>query len=113
MSRQASPPRGQTSPGDSPEDSKQIGHNKPRLLANWISLTGLGVMLVGIVTSLFFLLMELVSGETAPYMGIVYLLLLCCILAGMILVPFGMLIRRRKIARKAIPPLPAHPWLST
>ena len=87
-----------------PEELPRKRPNRlPELILNWASLTGIVLVVGGFITSAFFLLMEFISSESASYMGLVYLVLLFCMVAGIVLVPAGMLLQRRKLARGGAP----------
>ena len=66
---------------------------------NWVSISGIGLMLVslfggGVVTAL-----ELLAGRALPYAGILYLLCTVGIVVGFLLVPLGALIERSRRKR--------------
>jgi len=70
----------------------------PRLAYNSLSIAGAAVTLVLGVTLLFFLVLIATVGESNPYLGIfVYLVLPACLAVGVLLIPIGMLRKRRRI----------------
>ena len=72
----------------------------PRLAYNSLSIAGAAITLVLGVTLLFFLVLIATVGESNPYLGIfVYLVLPVCLAAGVLLIPIGMLRKRRRIRR--------------
>jgi nitrate/TMAO reductase-like tetraheme cytochrome c subunit len=66
---------------------------------NWLSFAGIGLLFVGFLSGGFLFAFELVSGQTTPYLGVLYLLFTVLIVAGFVLVPIGMVRTRR--ARKS------------
>jgi nitrate/TMAO reductase-like tetraheme cytochrome c subunit len=52
--------------------------------------------MLGFVSGFTLFLMDLVRGESAPYLGVLYLLFTAVIVAGFILIPAGMLLERRQ-----------------
>jgi nitrate/TMAO reductase-like tetraheme cytochrome c subunit len=72
----------------------------PRLFYNAISITGAAITLVVGVTLLSFLIVMATFGKENPYLGIfVYMVLPMLLAIGVILIPIGMLRRRRRISR--------------
>ena len=72
---------------------------------NWVSLSGMGLMLVSLFFGVLFAVQEVVSGKAAPYSGFLYVLCTVSIVLGFLLVPLGALIERwrRKGGRRARP----------
>ena len=75
----------------------------PHRLFNLTSLAGVGLILISVPSSLFFFLLELTSDASPAYVGVIYAVLLPLILLGLILIPIGMLLKRRKVRRGKIP----------
>jgi nitrate/TMAO reductase-like tetraheme cytochrome c subunit len=73
---------------------------------NWISLLGIIVVTAATVTWLVFLPITLRGGSVHPYVGIVaYLLLPGIFVIGLVLIPLGIYLRRRKLRKKGeLPP---------
>jgi nitrate/TMAO reductase-like tetraheme cytochrome c subunit len=72
---------------------------------NWLSLTGVGLVTTATVTWLFLLPITLRGEVTHPYVGIlVFLLVPAMFIAGLLLIPAGILLRRRRDHRKSIYP---------
>ena len=72
---------------------------------NWISIAGVGVMLVSLFFGVIFAVQELLSGEATPYAGMLYVLCTGGVVAGFLLVPLGALIERwrRRAGRQTRP----------
>ena len=62
---------------------------------NWLSWIGAALILLGFVSGLFFLLLEILLDQAAPYAGILYLLFTTLIATGFLLIPVGVLVRGR------------------
>jgi nitrate/TMAO reductase-like tetraheme cytochrome c subunit len=73
-----------------PEDPVGTGYYR-----NWISFSGLGLLLVGFFAGLFVFSFELLSGQAAPYLGLLYVLFIGLIVGGFMLIPAGMVLERR------------------
>lgn len=71
------------------------------LLYNWVSISGFALGIIGLITSILLFLLDLMSEESPAYLGVVFLLFLTMILMGLVLVPVGMILERRNIARGA------------
>ncbi len=73
---------------------------RPRLTRNRVTVLG-GILAVGSLASIFFiLLVEFVGGRETPYVGILlYLALPSIFVLGLVLVPVGMLMVRRRLRR--------------
>jgi len=68
---------------------------------NWISLTGVVVVTAAVVTWLVFLPITLRGANVHPYVGIVaYLLLPGIFLGGLLLIPVGVYLRRRRLRKR-------------
>ena len=96
-------------PGNSSQQGRTKNNKESRLkrkrisryLYNWLSLSGLLLITVSLFVILIVVMLEIFSGLTSSYLGIVYLFLLTSIFLGMVMVPIGMLIERRTQARGA------------
>src|SRR5512139_4000664 len=83
----------------------------PRLAYNTLSIAGAMITLVVGVTMLFFLVLIATIGESNPYIGIfVYMVLPAALFVGVLLIPIGMLRKRRRILRhvEELPPQWPH-----
>jgi len=69
----------------------------PSVYYNWISLIGTGLALVSLSIIAFLYVLDLVSTTTNPYFGIItYMILPVGVIIGLIIIPIGMLIERRR-----------------
>ena len=76
---------------------------RPGLYRNWISWIGTAIALVALANILFLLLLDLFGVQTNPYVGIIaYMILPAVLTFGVLLIPVGMLIERRR-RRKMLP----------
>ena len=71
---------------------------------NWVSVSGMGLMLISLFFGALFAVQEMFSGQAAPYSGFLYVLCTVSIVVGFLLVPLGALIERwrRKSGRRRI-----------
>ncbi len=77
---------------------------------NWISLVGVVVVTAAGVTWLVFLPITLRSGSVHPYVGIVvYLLLPGIFIAGLLLIPLGIYILKRRMRKQGLAPAQFQP----
>jgi len=85
------------------DDSKDPA--EPGYFRNWVSISGMGVMLVSLGGGGFFTALELFAGRAIPYAGIFYVLCTVGIVIGFALIPLGALIerRRRRSGRRSRP----------
>lgn len=72
-----------------------------RYLYNWLSMSGILLIIVSLLVFLTIFLIETISGITSSYLGIIYLFLHTAIFLGLIMAPVGMLIERRAQLRGA------------
>ena len=72
---------------------------------NWMSIAGAGLMLASLFGGLLFAALELFSGTSLAYAGLLYLLCTGLIVLGFLLIPAGALLerRRRKSGRRSRP----------
>src|SRR5580700_2141199 len=70
--------------------------NKPALARNSITIFGFALIFGSLASALFLLLMDLSGGERRPYLGIFYLIVPLVLIPGLVLVPFGILLERRR-----------------
>jgi len=61
---------------------------------NWVSVSGMGLMLISLFFGALFAVQEMFSGQAAPYSGFLYVLCTVSIVVGFLLVPLGALIER-------------------
>jgi len=86
-----------------------MNDRKPGLFRNRLSMAGAGLAILGAINLAFILVADLTAERPRPYMGIFYLILPVVIVLGLLLIPIGMLLerrRRRKAASAEIPPYP-------
>src|SRR5690349_2534250 len=68
---------------------------------NWISLAGVVIVTAAVVTWLVFLPITLRGANVHPYVGIVaYLVLPGIFLGGLLLIPVGIYLRRRRMRKR-------------
>jgi len=71
------------------------------LWSNWISLTGLSLLAVSLLLITTFFIFVAVTPHTNPYVDIIgYLILPAIFMAGLIIVPIGILWKRRRLRKK-------------
>ena len=83
------------------------------LSSNWVSLLGVVIVTTAAVFWLFLLPVTLRGDTTSPYIGIlVYLVLPAPFFAGLLLIPLGILLKRRREGRAHIypPEFPPLTW---
>jgi nitrate/TMAO reductase-like tetraheme cytochrome c subunit len=82
----------------------------PRLYKNMISLVGMAIALVAAANIAFLVFLDFMSAHPSPYLGIfAYMLMPAIMVAGLVMVPVGMLLerhRRRTHAPSQIPKFP-------
>jgi len=85
------------------EDSNQPAESG--YFRNWISISGIGLMLVSLFGGGLVTAQELLSGQALPYGGILYVFCTTGIVAGFLLIPLGALIERgrRRHGRRSRP----------
>ncbi len=88
--------------GSSPPGIKNGNQLHPLLLLNWISLTGIFLAGIGLGAALLTLLLDLLSGRSQAYTGLLYLVYFAFIVMGVAAVPAGMLreVKNRKVKGK-------------
>ena len=79
----------------------------PSTVLNWMSLTGVLFIVVGVASGMLTTLLDITSLQAKAYTGVLYLLYLVIILAGMIVIPIGMLRERRRRRPGVAPSLTA------
>ena len=84
--------------GSFPPGNEDGNHLYPLLLLNWISLTGIFLAVIGLGAALLTLLLDLLSGQSQAYTGLLYLVYFAFIVVGAAAVPAGML-REVKVRR--------------
>jgi len=94
-------------------DSRETEGTKgetPRLIKNLVSLSGIAIALVAAANIAFLVFIDFMSVHPSPYLGIfAYMLLPGVMVAGLAMIPIGMLMernRRRKSAPSVIPKFP-------
>jgi hypothetical protein len=81
------------------------------LLRNYISLIGLALAAVSLANIIFLFLIDIVSSQSSPYIGIfAYMVMPAFLVTGLLLVPVGMWIERQR-HRRRIESLPRFPIL--
>jgi hypothetical protein len=63
---------------------------------NWLSITGIAVMVLGFFGGLFLFLLELMASQAAPYLGINYVFFMMLLVGGFMAIPVGMWRERRR-----------------
>lgn len=82
------------------------------LLGNPISLAGSALAIIALANILFFFLIDFLSPRPNPYIGILaYMVLPAFLVAGLALIPTGLILERRRIRRAAPGTLPRFPIL--
>jgi nitrate/TMAO reductase-like tetraheme cytochrome c subunit len=90
---------------DSPDNAKPPERDAPVLSGgehyyrNWLTFLGIGLLVIGFFSGLFFNVVEVISGKSAPYAGFLYTAFTGLVVLGFLLIPAGMLLERRR--RKA------------
>jgi len=80
----------------------------PSLYYNWISIIGTAIAIVSLSIIAFLFAFDLVRSHASPYFGIItYMILPVGVILGLILIPVGMLIERRR-RRIEVKPLPSR-----
>lgn len=80
------------------------------LFRNTISLIGAALAAVSLANIIFLFLIDLTSGRPSPYIGIfAYVIMPAFFLFGLLLIPIGMIIERRRRRRLAPGEIPAFP----
>jgi nitrate/TMAO reductase-like tetraheme cytochrome c subunit len=85
--------------------------NKAGLARNSITMFGFALIFGSLASALFLLLMDLSGGERRPYLGIFYLIVPAVLIPGLVLVPFGMLLERRRRRKEPNAELKPYPTL--
>jgi len=81
------------------------------LVRNYISLIGLALALVALANIIFLFLIDVVSAQPSPYIGILaYMIMPGFLVLGLAMVPAGVWIERRR-RRREEPSLPQFPRL--
>src|SRR5450631_2816573 len=94
------------------EDTQQVdpqGDHPPisrKLIRNPISLIGVALAAVAVANIVFLVLIDLLSSHPSPYIGILaYMVAPAFLVTGLILIPIGMAIeRRRRLRDVGVPP---------
>ncbi len=91
------------------ENQNETGQAPPGLIRNRVSLIGGVLGVISVSNIIFLLFVEFISGRHSPYSGILaYMLLPAVLLVGLLLVPVGMLLERRR-RRRQEPGIPRYP----
>ena len=93
-------------PADQPADQPATD-TPPVLQLNWLSLGGTFLAILGLFIAIFTFLLDLLSGESQAYTGLLYMLYLGLMMFGLSLVPVGMFLERRRRSTGAGPSLPS------
>jgi len=87
-----------------------MNQQTPGLIRNPLSLIGAALVLISLANIVFLLLADLFGVRAKPYLGIfAYMIFPAILILGLLIVPLGMLLerrRRRRLAPKEIPPYP-------
>lgn len=82
----------------------------PSLFRNMISLIGATIAVASLLCILFLFLAELFAGHENPYLGIfTFIIFPAIMIAGLLMIPIGMLIEHRRRRNKAPSEIPAFP----
>jgi hypothetical protein len=80
----------------------QAGSSRTSLFRNWMSLTGLVIMLGGLFSFFLLFLIDALAHGSNPYIGVLtYLVAPTFLVIGLILTVIGLLLRRRKFIKAA------------
>jgi nitrate/TMAO reductase-like tetraheme cytochrome c subunit len=94
---------------EQPNNEEPTGKT-PGLIKNLVSLVGIALALVAAANIAFLVFIDFMSAHPSPYLGIfAYMLLPAVMVGGLLLIPLGMLLerrRRRKSAPSVIPKFP-------
>lgn len=86
------------------------GPSLPSLFRNWISIGGFALVALALAYTLFALLVTLLGVVPNPYFGVlVYVFFPAIALLGLLLVPVGILLERRRRRKLAPGEIPAYP----
>ncbi len=81
----------------------------PASAQNWISLSGAIIALISLFMIVFLFIVSTIFGQGGTYLGLViYILLPAIMIIGLIMIPAGMLIHRRKMRKEKVGEI--HPW---
>lgn len=84
-------------PPTRPEPARRFG-----LFTNWLSMAGAALAVLGLANVLFLLALDIIEGRGRPYVGIfAYLVFPAVMVFGLVLVPVGVLLERRRRRRHA------------
>jgi nitrate/TMAO reductase-like tetraheme cytochrome c subunit len=93
-------------------NNEQVGRTMPSLVRNWISVAGFAFIALALAYTLFALLVTLLGVEPNPYFGLlVYIIFPTIAVVGLLLVPMGALLERRRRRRLAPGEIPVYPRL--
>ena len=83
---------------------------RPRLARNAISLVGGALVLVSLANIIFLFLLDIFGGRAKPYLGIfAYMVFPAILILGLLIVPFGMFLERRRRRRRDPSEIPPYP----
>src|SRR5262245_2222608 len=86
-----------------------MSDRKPGLFRNKLSMVGGALAILAILNLGFVLVADLTAERPRPYMGVFYLILPVVIVLGLLLIPIGMLLERRRRGRAATTEIPPYP----
>jgi nitrate/TMAO reductase-like tetraheme cytochrome c subunit len=93
-------------------NEEPAGRPVPSLLRNRVSLGGFALVAIALAYTLFALLVTLLGVEPNPYFGVlVYVLFPAIALLGLLLVPVGILLERRRRRKLAPGEIPTYPQI--
>lgn len=97
--------------GATPQErpDKSGGFSIRAYVYNWITLVGVLFIIGSLTTGALFFLLELTTDDVPAYLGIIYALLLLFLVIGLVLVPVGMVLDKRRQEKKQQGP--AKPWV--
>jgi NapC/NirT cytochrome c family, N-terminal region len=103
-------PEGERRADGGGEDGGDEERRPPRLIYNRLSLVGAAIAVLALANVLFLLLIAILGVQENPYVGIfAYLVLPAIMVMGLLLVPAGMLLERRRRRRHVPTAIPLFP----
>ena len=94
-----------------PPSPPEMNFSLPSLTRNYISMTGLALAAVSLANIIFLFLVDVVSTQSSPYVGIfAYMVMPAFLVGGLLMAVAGMWLERQR-RRRHIASLPAFPVL--
>jgi nitrate/TMAO reductase-like tetraheme cytochrome c subunit len=83
-------------------DKPIVPSPRPSLLKNWLSMTGLVIVIGSLFSAMLLFLLDTMSSSSNPYLGILtYFVAPCFLIAGLILTAIGALRERKKLGESS------------